>query len=199
MNNNKIVLIALLLFIALKSVAQMPEKNTDISPLLIGEVIPDTTLIAPDGTKQTTRSIFSKNSTVLLFYRGGWCPYCNLHLSEIQKVENQVVALGYQIVAVSPDSPKNLLQTTAKDSLNYSLYSDSEGALIKLMGIAFKVPKNYEGTIKKGSEGVNSSFLPVPAVFIVDKSGRIMFEYISPNIKNRLSGELLIAVLKNLK
>jgi len=192
--------ILLLFFMVFQhSVAQFPTNNSDISPLLISEFIPDTRIVSMDGIEQSTKEIFSKKPSILLFYRGGWCPYCNLHLAEIQEVEEEIVSLGFQIVAVSPDSPKNLNQTTVKDSLKYSLFSDSNGALAKSLGIAYKVPKNYEATVKTGSEGMNPGFLPVPSLFIVDTNGRIAFEYISLNIKNRISAELLISVLKSVE
>ena len=199
MKKQTLGVLILFLLVFQHSFAQFPAKNTDVSPLLISEFIPDTTIVAVDGTKQSTKNIFSNKPTVLIFYRGGWCPYCNLHLVEIQKVEKDIVSMGFQIIAVSTDSPKNLNLTTAKDSLKYSLYSDSNGALAKSIGIAYKAPKNYEPILKTGSEGVNPGFLPVPSLFVVDTSGKIVFEYISLDIKNRISAELVLSVLKSLK
>jgi peroxiredoxin len=178
--------------------AQLPEKAEDISPLLIGEKIPDVALKATNGSNQQLHNIFGQKPTVLLFYRGGWCPYCNAHLAEIRDAESEVLKLGYQIVAVSPDSPENLQATDEKHNLAYSLYSDADGELIKAIGIAFKAPEKYAGMLSEKSDGQNKGFLPVPAVFIVDTSGNIQFEYINPNFKTRLSAGMLLAVLKEL-
>ena len=182
----------------IQSHAQMPEKAENISPLLIGESIPDGLLKAPDGSQIRISDIISLKPTVLLFYRGGWCPYCNAHLSEIQKAENEIIELGYQIVAISPDSPENLQISDDKNQLNYSLYSDGDGKLSKAIGIAFEAPKRYSGMLSEISGGFNEGFLPVPSVFVVDTAGKIEFEYINPDYKTRLSASLLIAVLKNL-
>ena len=179
--------------------AQIPEKAEDISPLLIGEIIPDVILKAPDASDHSVLDIFSKKPTVLLFYRGGWCPYCNTHLAEIQGVESEIIKLGFQIVAISPDSPENLQLTSGKHKLNYSLYSDSNGTLTKATGIAFKAREKSTDKLLRYSDGLNEGFLPVPSVFIVDTSGKIQFEYINPNYKTRLSADLLLAVLKELK
>lgn len=195
----KIALIAWLLFIGIQSNAQIQEKAEDISPLLIGEIIPDIELKAPDASTHKFSDIVGDKPTVLLVYRGGWCPFCNAHLSEIQGVQGEVIKLGYQIVAVSPDSPENLKITDEKDTLDYSLYSDGDGKFIQSLGIAFKAPEKYAGMLDKISGGLNHGFLPVPSVFIVDTSGRIMFEYINPDYKTRLSAGLLLAVLKELK
>lgn len=86
-----------------------------------------------------------------------------------------------------------------KDKLDYSLYSDGDVKFIQSLGIAFKAPEKYSGMLNKSSGGLNKGFLPVPAVFVVDQSGTILFEYINPNYKTRLSAGLLLAVLKELK
>jgi peroxiredoxin len=122
-----------------------------------------------------------------------------LHLAALNDAEKELLNLGYQIIAVSPDTPKNLKTTDDKEKINYTLLSDSDGALTKAMGIAFQAPENYTSIISKSSDGINTTFLPVPAVFIVDKEGTIQFEYISPDFKHRISNELLVAAARNLK
>jgi len=179
--------------------AQLPEKAEDISPLLIGEKIPDVALKATNGSNQQLHNIFGQKPTVLLFYRGGWCPFCNAHLAEIQEAQNEILNMGYQIIAVSPDSPENLQATDEKQNLAYNLYSDAGGKLTKAIGIAFEAPERYSGMLSEKSEGLNKGFLPIPAVFVVDTSGNIEFEYINPDYKTRLSGGMLLAVLKELK
>lgn len=191
----------ILLFAAMTSIpafSQLPAKAEDISPLLNGETIPDIPLKAPDGSAHQVAQIIEEKPTILLFYRGGWCPYCNAHLSEIQEVETEIIELGYQLIGISPDSPENLKVTDEKKQLNYSLYSDASGEFTKAMGIAFKSPEKYSGMLRDVSDGQNKGFLPVPSVFVVDQSGTILFEYINPNYKTRLSAKLLLAVLSNL-
>lgn len=191
-----IILIAPLCFL---TKAQVPEKPEDISPLLVGEILPETTLKSPDGSNQKLSEIIKKKPSVLLFYRGGWCPFCNAHLSEIQEIQNEVVSMGYQIIAISPDSPENLKATDIEQNLTYSLYSDAQGKLIKAAGIAFKAPERYSEMLFEKSDQQNDGILPVPSLFITDTNGKITFEYINPDYKTRLSAGLLLAVLKELK
>jgi peroxiredoxin len=186
-------------FASFSASAQLPEKAEDISPLLIGENIPEATVKAPDGNELKVLELFSKKPTVLLFYRGGWCPYCNTHLAEIQEAETRILELGYQIIGISPDSPDNLKATDEKNKLNYSLYSDGDGSLTKAMGIAFKAPERSAARLFDYSGGMNEGYLPVPSVFVVDTSGQIAFEYINPDYKTRISADLLLAVLEQLK
>lgn len=179
--------------------AQIAEKAEDISPLLVGETIPGFELKAADRSVKNVLNIIREKPTVLLFYRGGWCPFCNLHLSEIQGVQNEIVNLGYQIIAVSPDSPENIRSTDDEQELSYTLYSDSDGKFLKAMGLAFKAPDKYSGMLSERSNGLNKGLLPVPSLFVVDTSGKILFEYINPDYKTRISAGLLLAVLKELK
>ncbi|MFV8366803.1 peroxiredoxin-like family protein [Flavobacterium sp. XS1P27] len=176
----------------------LPKQAIEIAPLLIGEKIPNVTLKSVENTDVDLTELISKKRTVLVFYRGGWCPYCNAHLAALAEAEKELLALGYQIIAISPDAPANLKVTDDKEKLNYLLLSDSTGELSKAVGIAFQAPENYKATIAKGSDGMNNSFLPVPAVFILNVNAEIEFEHIAPNFKNRISNDLLIAVAKSL-
>jgi peroxiredoxin len=187
-----------MVFFTLSVSAQLAEKAEDISPLLIGETVPDAVLKSTDSSDQSFLSILSDKPTVVLFYRGGWCPYCNAHLSDIRDAESEILELGYQIIAISPDSPENLKASDEKNELNYQLYSDANGKLTKAMGIAFKVEERRMKRLFDKSGGLNDGFLPVPSVFITDTNGQIVFEYINPNYKTRMSSKLLVAVLKNL-
>jgi len=175
------------------------KSATDISPLLIGEKIPNLTLKSSENTDVNISDLLKKKKTVLIFYRGGWCPYCNLHLQALAEAEKQILDLGYQIIAVSPDSAENLKMTAEKDKVKYTLLSDSKADLIKAIGIAFEAPENYKSVINVHSNGINTSFLPVPSVFVVNPESDILFEYVSPDFKQRITSELLVSVLKNLK
>lgn len=175
------------------------KSATDIAPLLIGEKIPSITLKTSENTDVNISDLIKKKKTVLVFYRGGWCPYCNTHLQSLAEAENQILDLGYQIIAVSPDAPQNLKITEGKDKVKYTLLSDSKGELIKAAGIAYEAPANYKSVINVHSNGVNTSFLPVPSVFVVNPESDILFEYVSPDFKQRITTELLVSVLKNLK
>lgn len=180
------------------TMAQIPEKPEDISPLLIGEILPNTNLINENGDILTFYSVINEKPTVLVFYRGGWCPYCNMQLSALATSEEEIIDLGFQIIAVSPDNFKNIKPTIKEDKVNYKVYSDPEGKFIQLVGIAFKASSKTKEYISKKTIGKTTDILPVPTVFIVNTKGEIQFEYISPNYKKRITPELLLAVLKNL-
>ncbi len=187
------------LLTAINATAQIAEKAEDISPLLISEKIPSVNIINANGKTESILDVIKRKPTILLFYRGGWCLYCNAHLSAVGQIEKEISELGYQIVAVSPDSPKNLMKSSEKNKTNYALYSDSKGELTITMGLAFKASEKQMPRLTEYSDSLNQGYLPVPSLFIIDTDGTIIFEYISPNYKNRISTETLLGVLKSLK
>ena len=179
--------------------APFPQNATDISPLLIGEQIPDIVLKNVDGEAVSIHQLFKNKPTLLIFYRGGWCPFCNKHLAELQAIESDIHHLGYQIVAISPDAPHSLKESLDKHTLTYQLLSDSKMALSQATGIAFAVKESAKQRLSEASGGDNPGLLPVPTVMVLNQNSEILFEYINPDFKKRVSGDLLLGVLKALK
>lgn len=179
--------------------AQIAEKAEDVAPLLVGETFPNIEVTGTDEQTIGFLEVLGKKPTVLIFYRGGWCPYCSAHLQDLGEIELDIIELGYQVIAVSPDRIDKLKDIELMDDINYRLYSDASGELMQATGIAFKAPERYGERLLDWSGGKNDGFLPVPSVFIVNQEGLIEFEYINPNYKQRMSGALLLAVLRVLK
>ena len=191
-----LVSLAILILAFQFSNAQVANSPEEISPLLVGEKIPNATIISSKGEALETSKLFKEQNTVLVVYRGGWCPYCNLQLEGLRTIEDDLIGLGYQIVTVSPDA---IPEVANKYSPKYKLVSDSSTKLIQNLGIAFKAPPKYGDMLNKASKGLNNSILPVPSVYIINKKSEILFEYISPDYKNRIDEKLLFAAAKALK
>jgi len=177
------------------SYSQLPENAEDVQPLQVGDVIPETTLKTVDGELVSLSKLINDKPTILVFYRGGWCPYCNQHLAELADIEDQILDAGYQILAVSPDSPENLNKTLDKNDIKYTLLSDSHGDLIKAMGIAYQATFIFENFRSKGATGEKLDLMPVPSLFVVSTDGTILYEYVNPDYKVRMSGEELFSYL----
>ena len=189
-----------LVFIGCTNQLSIPLVAEDISPILIGETLPNANFQNVEGEYVQLKALLEEKPTVLVFYQGGWCPYCNVQLSGLVEIEEDVLELGYQIVAISPDDFKNLQATIENNNTKYKLLSDPNGKFIKEIGIAFKTSSSLKEYITgKGQKGETSSVMPAPTVMIVDKKGVIKFEYINPNYKERISGEMLLSVLKTIK
>lgn len=178
----------------------VPEKANDISPLLIGERIPNSILLPnQSGEIVDLNMLIAEKPTILIFYRGGWCPFCSKQLSGLESISSELIELGYQIIAISTDKPEGLMQSAQKENLNYMLFSDADVSIAKQFGIAFKAPESYWKFLPETTGGKNTELLlPVPAVFILSRKGKINFEYINPKYSERLKPELLNAVAKTI-
>ncbi len=170
----------------------------DIRPLSVGITVPSLTLQGVDGKAFDLDKAIKRRPTVVIFYRGGWCPYCNLQLGQLQTIESKLLGLGYQILAISPDRPAKLAESINKHKLTYTLLSDHAMKAAQSFGIAFRVDdatvakyKGY-GIDLEGASGENHHLLPVPSVFIVGTDGVIKFSYANPDYKVRLAPEDLL-------
>ncbi|MHC4563949.1 MAG: peroxiredoxin-like family protein [Planctomycetota bacterium] len=173
----------------------------DVKPLPIGAKVPPLTLRTSDGEPFYLSDALAKKPTVLVFYRGGWCMYCNMHFGRLKELERTVLDAGWQIIAVSPDRPEKLRETVQKHAPMYTLVSDSDMAAAKAFGIAFRLD---EATLETYAEygidledasGRPHHLLPVPAVFLVNTAGVITFQYVNPDYKIRLDPAVLLAAI----
>ena len=171
----------------------------EIQPIKTGQIIPDVTLTNADGLPFPLKKLVKNQPTVLIFYRGGWCMYCSAQLGQLKQIETPLQKLGYQIVAVSPDSVEKIRESLKKYDLSYLLVSDSDAAAAKAFGLAFKVDDATFAKMKKdygidleAHSGKDHHILPVPAAFVLDKKGRIHFSYVNPDYKVRVDPQALL-------
>lgn len=182
--------------------SELAAKPTDVRPPLVGSSLPDAPLRTLDDEPTTLRAATAGKPAVLVFYRGGWCPYCNLQLSDLRTVVGPLRELGYTLIAISPDRPAELARTLDKTPLDYTLLSDSSAAAIAALGIGFVVDaatreqyKGY-GIDLEAASGATHHALPVPSVFIVDAAGIIQFHYVNPDYRIRVPGELVLTAAR---
>ena len=175
----------------------------ETKPIGVGTVAPDAGLRELAGNDVTLHEIVAGKPTVVIFYRGSWCPYCNLHLSDLVTVEEELRELGYQIVAISPDLPEELNKMSAADHLNYRLFSDPQAEAMKKFGVAYQVDNTTLTNMKQKfnvdlerASGQTHHILPVPSVFILDRGGKIVFVHADPDYKVRMKGVEVLAAAK---
>lgn len=173
-----------------------------VHPLLLGSQMPDVPLRTLDDKPTTLAAQVDGKPAILVFYRGGWCPFCNLQLSNLRLIQKDVEALGYQIIAISPDLPQELRKTLGKDKLTYTLLSDSKTQAMRAFGIGFQLDDatyaKYQGygiDLEKAS-GEKDHALPVPSVFIVDGQGVLQFSYSHPDYHVRVPETVVLAAAK---
>lgn len=198
--------ITTLLLVAIFSITtfsqEVPNSPADVNPILVNSTIPDVMVKTIESEDVTLRSVVAEKPTMLIFYRGGWCPYCSRHMVELQQIESEILEIGYQIIAISVDKPEILKETLMKNELSYTLLSDSPADALKAFGVAYRVDDKTVTRYKsvgidfEKNTGYDHNILPAPAVFILDQEGTVKFQYVNPDYKQRINGDVLLAAAK---
>ena len=167
-------------------------------PLMAGLRAPSFEIPMPDGSLYSFDSENLDRPAVIIFYRGGWCPFCNRQLSSLRTAEKELIDLGYDVLFVSADQEEVLKPSLGVEGINYTLLSDNEMDVARDYGLAFRVSKEtldryaMAGIDLEAASGYDHHILPVPATFVVGLDGMIRFVYANPNYRVRVDPELLV-------
>ncbi|TWT64030.1 peroxiredoxin-like family protein [Rubinisphaera italica] len=175
------------------------------TPLKAGEKIPDVVIHDNSGEGVSLHSLIEKDApTVIVFFRGSWCPICTRHFQDLIKIHPKIVEHGAKVIAISPDTAENSKANAESLNIPFPLYSDSDVKAASAFGLAFQVGEttlikyNKFGIDLEKASGRNHHALPVPAVYIVDQAGKIQFAHSNPDYSKRLEGAKILAELKKL-
>ena len=159
--------------------------------LFINSKAPDFRAKDQTGMEIHLKDVLKKGKVVLIFYRGQWCPYCNRQLKKLEDSLQLIIGKGATLIAVTPEKPENITKTIEKTSATYSILFDDGLKIMNAYNVAFEVPENtltrYRNTgidIEKNN-GANGKYLPVPAVFIINKEATITYRFFEPDYKKR--------------
>jgi peroxiredoxin len=193
--------------------AAMDEMIADLehSGLVAGAVgegmsAPDFELPSAAGQAVRLADVLERSAAVICFYRGGWCPYCNLQLRAYERRLDEIRDLGGSLLAVSPELPDRTVSTVDKNTLSFDVLSDTGSHVARAYGLTFTVPDDviafYRG--EKGFDlteinGDDSLQLPVPATFVVARDGIIKLADVDPDYTRRLEPDDVIAALGELR
>ena len=188
--------------------AAMTQADLDLSAsgildraLKAGDRAPHFTLPHSTGGVMSLAGAIKDGPVVLSFYRGGWCPYCNLELRALQKALPDFTALGASLVAVSPQTPDQSLSTAEKNDLAFAVLSDAGSSTAKAYGIAFDLAQELRpiytriGHALPDRNGDDSWVLPLPATYVIDRDGIIAFAYVDIDYRKRLEPATITATL----
>lgn len=201
-NLKALLAIAMMLCWLPTSQAEIADSPTQVHPVLIGQTVADVTLRDGQGDSASLLETIAGKPSVLVFYRGGWCPFCNFQLGQLQGTQGDLTELGVQLVAITPDPPGALRGVTKKHQLQYRLLSDSNMAAAEAFGVAYKLDDQTIARYKKHEifmsniAGEPRYQLPVPAIFLVSEQGIIEFTYVNPDPKIRIQPELLLTAAR---
>jgi peroxiredoxin len=200
----KLQFILVLLFISYSTImkAQIYPKATDLKGLEIGVKAPVFSALNQDSVMFSLETALEKGPVVVIFYRGFWCPYCTKHLKSLQDSLQLIYDKGASVIAISPEKPEYLQKMEDKTGAKFMLLYDEGYKISDAYGATFR-PDN--GTILKYKlAGINlkethsdeTERLPIPATYIINKEGVIIWRHFDPDYKNRSSVTDIINAIK---
>ena len=194
----------------IQSVMHKAEQKLKRSQILkhalsVGDRAVDFTLPNVEDEPVLLADLRANGAVVLSFYRGGWCPYCNLELRALQNINDGIRALGAQLVAVSPQNPDESLSTAQKRGLEFEVLSDSNNKVAAQYGLSFSLDESLRPIYEQwGADvaAVNSDpecMLPVPATYIIETDGTILHAFAEEDYTQRMEPEEVLKVLRERK
>lgn len=173
----------------------------------VGDRAPDFALPGASGETVRLGELLIDGPVVLTFYRGGWCPYCNTQLRDFQKALPTIEGVGARLVAVSPQAPDSSRSTAERNALGYPVLSDADGAVSRDYGLVFRVDDRtrarYEAVgidlarYHGAAPGDDAAWaLPVPATYVIDRSGTIRAAFVEADYTQRASPRDVLEALR---
>lgn len=187
--------------------AKIEELRADFaleSAVGVDEVAPDFALPNSAGKSIVLKELLRSGPVILTFYRGGWCPYCNIQLRAYQRVLPQINVSGARLVAISPQLPDNSLDTADKNALTFDVLSDVCNEVARSYRLVYSLPEELRAALRSNNRslpsinGDESWELPVPATYVIGRDRRVALACIEVDYRKRLEPEALLACLKSL-
>ncbi|RMH15678.1 MAG: AhpC/TSA family protein [Gammaproteobacteria bacterium] len=180
------------------------ESNLAEKALKMGDRLPDFELPNATGQIISSQNLLEQGPLVINFYRGAWCPYCNLELRAYQAILPDLNQFGARLVAISPNLPDHSLSSIEKHQLKFEVLSDLGNRYARKCGLVFTLPEAvrevYAGfDIDLSSYNGDDRFeLPLPATFVVDASGDIRLRYVNADYTQRLEPGMVLDTLREI-
>ena len=167
----------------------------------IGDIAPNFTLKNAIGESVSLKDYLKKGPVVLTWYRGGWCPYCNLTLNQLQQELPNFKANGANLLALTPEVPDESISTAEKNHLEFEVLSDIHNKIAKDYGIVFQLTDDVAGIYNTSFElnkhnGDASNELPLAATYIINEEGKIEYAFLDTDYRNRAEPSEITAFLK---
>jgi len=187
----------------LRATKELIESGIAERSTQVGSAAPSFELPNAVGKSVDVAGLLKDGPVIVSFYRGGWCPYCNLELKALQDRLPEIEALGAKLIAITPETPDNSLTTLEKHDLAFDILSDQGNNVAREFGLVFKLPadvsdiyKNAFGINLEASNGDNSDELPLPATYVIGQDGKVIEAFVSADYTKRLDPDDIIAALK---
>ncbi|MFC5051758.1 peroxiredoxin-like family protein [Rubritalea spongiae] len=187
-----------------KGIKSVQESGVLEKALNVGDSAPDFTLKNAVGKDVTLSKLLKDGPVVLTWYRGSWCPYCNITLRNYQEHLDEFKKAGAQLVALSPELPDKSLPTTEKHALEFEVLTDLNSEVAKKYGIVFTMTKwvedamrDYADLKKYNGASYDDTTLPLSATYIIQPDGKISYAFLDAEYRNRATADQILESLKS--
>ncbi len=173
--------------------------------LKAGDTVPSFKLLDQDEQPVSSIDLLAKGPLVVTFYRGVWCPYCNMELAALEEVAAEIRARGATLVAISQQTSTNSRRSQAQNKLSYPILTDQGGELAAAFGIRWDVPEELQGVFKGFGLDLPTAHndphwtLPMPGRYVIGTDGVIAYAEVNPDYTRRPEPSELLPVLDRLK
>jgi peroxiredoxin len=189
-----------------RSTAELIASGAAAKALKAGDRAPEFTLEDPSGKPISSAELLAEGPLVVTFYRGVWCPYCNMDLQALQEALPELAAQGAKLVAISPQTAANSRRSARENKLGFPILSDPGNELASRFGLRFKLQDYlidlYKTAFKNDLAVVNgdkSWTLPMPARFVIGQDGIIAYAEVNPDYTNRPDPSEMLPTLRRLQ
>ncbi len=185
--------------------AALEQANLPARAVAVGQRAPDFALPDIKNTLVTLSSRLARGPVVVSFYRGTWCPYCNIQLRALGQSLDAIESLGAELIAISPQTPDNSLSTVEKNSLRFTVLSDVGNKVARRYGLVFTLAESLRPLYKSfgidipASNGDETWELPLPATYVIDQQGVVRAGFVNADYTRRMEPADIIASLKLLQ
>ena len=182
------------------STNNLKEQSLSSNALQKGDLLPVFNLPNVKG-ENVSLADFQNDFIVISFYRGGWCPFCNMELRALQNILSQLNELNVGLVAISPETPDQSLTTKEKNELAFSVLSDIDNQYAKSIGLVFQLPEDlrtvyHSFNLNVDKHNGNSDYeLPMPATYIINKEREIIYSFVPEDYTERLDPTEILATI----
>ncbi len=178
-------------------------QNISHQALKVGDHVPTFTLLnAINQPIHLDEHLRKHNYVVLNFYRGSWCPYCNLELQQLQRIQGELRVLHAELLAISPEKPNNSLSLKEKQNLKFEVLCDKNNTVARKFGLVYTLDEEllpiYEdfGIDILESNKNGTLDLPLPATYVVNKNYEIIYAFVDEDHTNRCEPEIILQTIK---
>ena len=167
-----------------------------------GDLTPEFSLPGVRGETISLLEALASGPVVLSFYRGAWCPYCNIQLAAYEHALPAIAEAGGSLIAISPQKPDGSLSMTEKNSLTFDVLSDTGNVVARKFGLVYTLPDDLKaayssfGVDLTAINGDDSWELPIPATFVIGRNGRVQLVHAEADYRKRLAPEAIVAALR---